>query len=123
MMRGDATGLEQMIGNLVSNAIRYTPRGGNVSLRLTKTNAALRLEVEDTGMGIPREDLGKIFDEFYRAANAREKVSDGSGLGLTIVKAVAEQHQGSVSVESTVGKGTRFTVDLPLAPAGGDEYA
>lgn len=123
MMRGDAMGLEQMIGNLVSNAIRYTPRGGKVSLRLKKTNAALRLEVEDTGMGIPQEDLGRIFDEFYRAANAREKVSDGSGLGLSIVKAVAEQHQGSVSVESTVGKGTRFTVDLPLAPAGGDEYA
>jgi len=98
----------------VSNAVRYTPRGGSVAVRLQRTDSALRLEVEDTGIGIPKDDLPRIFEEFFRSANARSHTSDGTGLGLSIVKAVAEQHGGSVSVESEQGKGTRFTVDLPL---------
>ena len=113
-VRGDATGLQQMVGNLVSNAIRYTPRQGWVFVRVTTASGTVRVEVEDTGIGIPEEEKERIFEEFYRAANAREHASDGTGLGLSIVKAVAEQHGGSVSVDSTVGKGTRFTVDLPL---------
>ena len=122
-IHGEPTGLQQMIGNLVSNAIRYTPRGGKVFVRLGKSSDRLRLEVQDTGIGIPEEDRDRIFDEFYRAANARQYASDGTGLGLSIVKAVVEQHGGSVSVESKVGQGTRFTVDLPLSRAGEGEDA
>lgn len=113
-VQGDVAGLRQLVGNLVSNAVRYTPRGGSVVVRLQRTDSALRLEVEDTGIGIPKDDLPRIFEEFFRSANARSHTSDGTGLGLSIVKAVAEQHAGSVSVESEQGKGTRFTVDLPL---------
>jgi signal transduction histidine kinase len=113
-VQGDVAGLRQLVGNLVSNAVHYTPRGGSVAVRLQRTDSALRLEVEDTGIGIPKDDLPRIFEEFFRSANARSHTSDGTGLGLSIVKAVAEQHGGSVSVESEQGKGTRFTVDLPL---------
>lgn len=113
-VQGDAAGLRQLVGNLLSNAVRYTPRGGRVAVHLQRTDAGLRLEVEDTGIGIPKDDLPRIFEEFFRSANARSHTCDGTGLGLSIVKAVAEQHGGKVSVESDPGKGTRFTVDLPL---------
>lgn len=113
-VEGDSAGLQQLVGNLVSNAIRYTPRGGRVTVRLRQTDGKLVLEVADSGIGIPAEDLHRVFDEFYRSANAREHTGDGTGLGLSIVKAVAEQHGGTVSVESTVGQGTRFTVELPV---------
>jgi signal transduction histidine kinase len=83
-------------------------------VRLKPAEAGLRLEVEDTGIGIPKDDLPRIFEEFYRAAHAREHASDGTGFGLAIVKAVAEQHGGSVAVDSEVGRGTRFTVTVPL---------
>jgi signal transduction histidine kinase len=113
-VQGDVAGLRQLVGNLLSNAVRYTPRGGAVTVRLRRAGAGLRLEVEDTGIGIPKDDLPRIFEEFFRSANARGHTSDGTGLGLSIVRAVAEQHGGKVSVESAPGKGTRFTVDLPL---------
>jgi len=113
-VEGDPAGLQQLVGNLVSNGIRYTPRGGRVTIRLLDTEGKLRIEVADTGIGIPAEDLHRVFDEFYRSANAREHTGDGTGLGLSIVKAVVEQHGGTVSVESTVGQGTTFTVELPV---------
>lgn len=122
-IEGDPAGLQQLLGNLVSNAIRYTPRGGRVTIRLRETDGRLRVEVADTGIGIPADDLHRIFDEFYRAANARAHTGDGTGLGLAIVKAVAEQHGGSVSVETTVGGGTCFTVELPVREAGKGQRA
>ena len=102
----------------MSNAVRYTPHGGSVAVRLQRTDSALRLEVEDTGIGIPKDDLPRIFEEFFRSANARGHTSDGTGLGLSIVKAVAEQRGGTVSAESEPGRGTRVTVDLPLKERG-----
>jgi signal transduction histidine kinase len=113
---GDAAGLQQLVGNLLGNALRYTPRGGEVRLRLERAGNLLRLVVEDTGIGIPRDDLPRVFEEFFRSANASERVADGTGLGLAIVKAVAEQHGGTVLVESELGRGTRFTLELPLTP-------
>jgi signal transduction histidine kinase len=113
-IEGDPVGLQQLVANLIGNAIRYTPRGGRVTVRLREIESMLHLEVEDTGIGIAKDDLPRIFEEFYRAANAREHASDGTGLGLAIVKAVAKQHGGSVAVESEPSRGTRFTVDLPL---------
>ncbi len=113
--RADPEGLRQLVGNLLENAIRYTPRGGRVAVRMRTDERALRLEVEDTGIGIAPDDLPYVFDEFYRAANAREHSSDGTGLGLAIIKAVAEQHGGSVSIESVLGRGTLVIVELSLA--------
>ena len=117
-IEGDAAGLQQLIGNLLSNAIRYTPRAGRVRVGLREAGGKLLIEVADTGIGIPAECLPRVFDEFYRAANARSHSGDGTGLGLSIVRAVAEQHGGAVSVESEVGGGTRFAVELPVMPAG-----
>jgi two-component system phosphate regulon sensor histidine kinase PhoR len=117
-MRGDREGLLQLVGNLVGNALHYTPRGGRVTVSLARAGERARLQVEDSGIGIPAADLPRIFDEFFRASNARERRTDGTGLGLAIVNAVAVQHGGSVQVESEVGRGTRFTVELPLAGAG-----
>ena len=116
-LQGDPAGLQQLLGNLVSNGIRYTPRGGTVEVRVRRTAHFLRLEVADTGMGIPEEDIPRLFEDFFRSPSARERVPEGTGLGLSIVKAVAEQHGGSVSVESGVGRGTRFIVELPLKAA------
>jgi signal transduction histidine kinase len=115
MTEADEAGLRQMVRNLLSNAIRYTPRGGKVSASLRVVDNALRWEVQDTGIGIPDEDLSRIFEEFFRSTNAREYTRAGTGLCLAIVKAVVEQHGGTVSVQSTLGQGTRFTVYIPLS--------
>ncbi len=113
---GDAAALRELAGNLVGNAIRYTPRGGNVEVRLERRGGAIELEVEDTGIGIPAADLGRVFEEFYRSSNARSHSSEGTGLGLAIVKAAAEQHGGRVEVRSAPGQGTCFVVTLPAEP-------
>ncbi|MEW6365842.1 MAG: HAMP domain-containing sensor histidine kinase [Acidobacteriota bacterium] len=117
----DKASLRQMVDNLLGNAVRYTPRGGRVTLRLDSSGGLLRLGVEDTGIGIPRDDLPRVFDDFFRSSNAREHTQAGTGLGLAIVKAVAEQHGGTVSVESELGQGTRFTVEWPLKRGSGRE--
>ncbi len=119
-VEGDASGLHQLLGNLVGNAVRYTPRGGTVTVALHGGGSRVRFEVADTGIGIPPEDLGRVFDEFYRSPNARAHTGDGTGLGLAIVKAVAEQHGGSVSVASEVGRGTTFSVELPTKAGAAD---
>jgi signal transduction histidine kinase len=114
-VQGDPAGLQQLLVNLLSNGIRYTQPGGTIEVRARHTAHFLRIEVEDTGMGIPEEDIPRLFEDFFRSPSARERVPEGTGLGLSIVKAVAEQHGGSVSVQSELGRGTRFTVDLPLS--------
>jgi signal transduction histidine kinase len=111
----DLAGLRQVVGNLVSNAIRYTPAGGRVEVILAPAADSLRLEVRDTGIGIPVGDLPHVFEEFYRAPNARAHSTVGTGLGLAIVGAVVRQHDGTVSVESEPGCGTRVTVTLPIS--------
>ena len=110
----DLAGLRQVIDNLVSNAIRYTPPGGRVEVTLARTADSLRLEVRDTGIGIPAADLPHVFEEFYRAPNARAHTTGGTGLGLAIVGAVVRQHGGTVNVESAPDEGTRVTVALPI---------
>ena len=113
-MLGDAEGLADLMGNLLGNAIRYTPAGGCVEFRMVRRGKSLVIEIADTGIGIPTEDLPQIYDEFFRSQAAREFVPDGSGLGMSIVKAVVEQHAGTIAVASTVGEGTRFTVEIPI---------
>lgn len=113
--RGDEGMLEQMLENLVSNAIKYTPEGGSVGLTLARgEGGTLVIEVRDTGIGIPREEQPRLFGEFFRASNAREQEEAGTGLGLAIVKRAVELHGGAIGLESEQGRGTVFTVRLPV---------
>jgi heavy metal sensor kinase len=113
---GDRTRLDQLAWNLVENALRYTQPGRRVELELTSRGDDAVLAVADTGVGIPAEHLGRIFERFYRVDKARSRREGGTGLGLAIVKCVAEAHGGSVRVSSTVGQGSRFVVTLPRLP-------
>jgi signal transduction histidine kinase/HAMP domain-containing protein len=114
---GDRDRLAQVLDNLLLNALKFTPPGGRVVVRLTSADAQARIEVADTGIGIAAEDLPHLFDRFYRARNAAQSVP-GLGLGLTIVRTIVEGHGGTVSVRSRVGEGTSFTVVLPVAGSG-----
>jgi two-component system phosphate regulon sensor histidine kinase PhoR len=112
---GDREALVQVVDNLLTNAIKYTPPGGTVTLR-TRTNGRMGvLEVLDTGIGIPAKDLDRIFERFYRVDKARSRALGGTGLGLAIVKHLVQRMDGKVSVQSEYGAGTRFTVEVPLA--------
>jgi two-component system phosphate regulon sensor histidine kinase PhoR len=113
---GDADRLRQVIFNLMNNAIKYTPEGGEVHVSLARDEDEAVITVADTGMGIPPEDLPHIFDRFYRVDKARTRPRGGFGLGLSIVKWIVEAHQGTVDVESHMGEGTTFSVRLPLLP-------
>jgi signal transduction histidine kinase len=112
---GDPNLMQQLLENLISNALKYTPRGGCVDVGLTSEAGRVRLEVRDTGIGISPEDQAHLFTEFFRAANARRLEEEGTGLGLPIVKQIAELHGGDVQVESELGKGTRMVVRLPVS--------
>lgn len=112
--QGDEELLRRMTVNLLHNAIQYTPSGGSVSVNLKRENGDGVLTISDTGIGISPESLDRIFDRFYRVAEARTRIDGGSGLGLSIVKLAAECHGGAVSVASRPGEGSTFTVRLPL---------
>ncbi|HEX7291368.1 MAG TPA: ATP-binding protein [Conexibacter sp.] len=115
---GDRDRLAQVLDNLLLNALKFTPPGGRVVVRLTGEDAQARIEVADSGVGIAPEDLPHLFDRFYRARNATGRPVPGLGLGLTIVRTIVEGHGGAVSVRSRVGEGTSFTVVLPVADSG-----
>jgi two-component system sensor histidine kinase BaeS len=104
-----------VLGNLVSNALRYTPAGGSICLGAEARAGQLLLSVADTGSGIAAEHLPNIFERFYRADASRQQQTGGSGLGLAIVRSMVEAHGGSIAVESELGKGTTFTISLPIA--------
>jgi signal transduction histidine kinase len=110
----DSDRMQQVLHNLLENAIRYTEAGGKVRVRLTSAPGEARIEVSDTGIGIPEANLTHVFERFFRSDRARRAHPGGSGLGLSIVRWIVEAHKGTVSVHSTVGKGTTFTVTLPL---------
>ena len=110
---GDRGGVEAIFVNLISNAIKYTPKGGNVNVTLNKAGKEIRFRVVDNGMGIPSEDIDRIFDKFYRIKTEETRSISGSGLGLSIVKGIVDAHNGSIRVESEAGKGTTFVVSLP----------
>ncbi|MCA9875061.1 MAG: hypothetical protein KC441_15435, partial [Anaerolineales bacterium] len=113
-VNGDPDRLKQLLFNLVENGIKYTPRGGRVTVGLAQTNGWAQITVSDNGIGIPAEDLPFIFDRFYRVDKARNRSQGGSGLGLAIAKWVAQAHGGDIEVESEVNAGTTFTVKLPV---------
>jgi len=105
--------MEEVLSNLITNAINYTPDGGKIHLTSTIENGYLCITVSDTGLGIPPEDLERIFSRFYRVKNEKTRFITGTGLGLPIVKSIVEAHQGSIDVESALDKGTTFRVYLP----------
>ncbi|HIK29836.1 MAG TPA: HAMP domain-containing histidine kinase [Oscillatoriales cyanobacterium M4454_W2019_049] len=111
---GDEAQLYRMVYNLVSNAIDYTPPGGEVAIALEKESPYAAIRVRDTGIGIAEEDRSRIFDRFYRVDAHRSRHQGGSGLGLPISRAIARLHNGKIEVESEVGRGSTFTVYLPL---------
>ncbi len=115
VVTGDQDSLYRMVGNLLENALRYTMDGGKVTVSLRSHGRTARLAVEDTGIGILPESLGHIFDRFYRVDKSRSRAAGGSGLGLSIVKAIVESHRGTVEVASEAGHGSKFTVVLPCS--------
>jgi two-component system heavy metal sensor histidine kinase CusS len=110
----DRTLLQRAVGNLVSNALAYTPPGGAVVLRTRADLSTIRIEVSDTGMGIPSEALPRVFDRFFRVDSSRSHGSGGTGLGLAIVKSIALLHGGNVEIASQPGRGTRVTLQMPV---------
>jgi len=113
-IRGDDLRLRQMFLNLISNAIKYTSENGRLDLVMTKENDFVVIDVKDSGLGISAEHLPHIFDRFYRVDKARNRMDGGTGLGLAIVKWIVEAHGGNIGITSEVGKGSTFSVCLPL---------
>lgn len=111
-MEGDSFRLRQVVLNLLINAINYTPAGGNVTLRMKDAGKRIRVSVKDTGIGIEKEELPRIFERFYRVDKARSRNSGGTGLGLAIVKHIVEAHQGKIKVKSSPGEGTEFILEF-----------
>jgi heavy metal sensor kinase len=113
---GEAAALRRALGNLVDNAVKYTPAGGKVELSLLTGDGQARIVVRDTGIGIDPGDAARIFDPFVRLDAARSRDAGGAGLGLALVRAIVDAHGGAVAVDSAPGAGSRFTIRLPLAP-------
>ena len=114
-IKGDQEMVEQMLENLVSNAIKYTPEGGRIGMTFWPgANETVRIVLSDSGIGIPKDEIPRLFTEFFRASNVKHVI--GTGLGLTIVKEIVDQHGGQIQVESEEGLGTTFIIHLPFAP-------
>ena len=114
-VEGDWHRLDQVIGNLVANATRYTPEGGQITLGAIREGDSILVAIQDSGEGIPEEDLPFVFDRFWKGDKSRSRSSGGSGLGLAIARQLVTAHGGAISVESQEGEGTTFTVRLPAA--------
>jgi signal transduction histidine kinase len=110
---GDRDQLERLMDNLVNNAVKYTLDGGRVTVSLHGEEGSVELVVEDTGIGIPQAAQDRLFEEFFRAENAKRLTEQGTGLGLSIVRRIVEDHRGKIAVESEEGRGTRITVVFP----------
>jgi len=110
---GNEFSINEMITNLLFNAVKYTPENKSVHLEAKSHDDSVQIEISDTGIGIPANELANIFEEFFRASNAKKREKDGTGLGLSIVKQIVERHGGEISAQSQEGQGTKFTVTLP----------
>jgi two-component system phosphate regulon sensor histidine kinase PhoR len=113
-VRADREGLREILDNLLDNAIKYTPEGGRVSIAWRSNGSMAQIAVRDTGIGIKPDDQERVFERFFRVDKARSRELGGTGLGLSIVKHLAQSMNGNVAVESEVGKGSTFTVELPV---------
>ena len=113
----DRTRILQVMSNLLENALVHTPDGGSVTISVERAgDDRVRLEVTDTGRGIPPDQLPHVFEQFYRVDPSRSRDTGGAGLGLTIVKRLVDAHGGRVGAESELGRGTRISVELPISP-------
>ena len=110
---GNQFSIDELITNLLFNAIKYTPENKTVHLEAQRDGDYVQINISDTGIGIPAEEVGHVFDEFFRATNAKKSGKEGTGLGLSIVKQIVERHGGNISVKSQEGQGTTFTIILP----------
>lgn len=120
---GDRERIEQVVANIIGNAIKYTPDGGEISVGLSKSGKkAYLVSVKDNGVGIPAEDIEHLFERFYRVDKSRSAQAGGTGLGLSIAKEIIDAHNGSISVESTEGEGTKVTIMLPADTRVGEEH-
>jgi two-component system, OmpR family, phosphate regulon sensor histidine kinase PhoR len=115
LIEGDYYRLKQVFINLLSNAINYTPSEGYVEIAIKEDDVKVHVQIKDTGIGIEKEEIPRIFERFYRVDKARSRNSGGTGLGLAIVKHIVEAHKGSISVQSVINKGTSFTISLEKA--------
>lgn len=110
---GNEFSINEMITNLLFNAVKYTPEGKTIHLEAKTCDGLMQIDISDTGIGIPADDLPNVFEEFFRAGNAKKREKDGTGLGLSIVKQIVERHGGTISARSQENKGSTFTVCLP----------
>jgi len=117
-LNADEELIKRMILNLLDNAVKYTPEGGEISLALEKHNGSAEIVVRDTGIGLSQTDQLRVFDRFYRVDKARSRALGGAGLGLSIVRSIVEAHGGNITIDSTPRHGSTFTVSLPLATKG-----
>jgi signal transduction histidine kinase len=113
-VQADGALLHQAVYNLVENAIKYTPDGGQVTVSAHSTADQLCFEISDSGIGIMEEDMPRLFEKFYRGSQREARAQHGTGLGLAIVRSIAERHGGKVWVESKAGKGSKFLLQIPL---------
>ncbi len=113
---GDRDRLEQLLYNIISNAIKYTPNGGKIEVFAEQNFNMVTIRVKDNGIGIPEKDLGRLFERFYRVDKARSREKGGTGLGLAISKSIVDAHGGTISIASEVNKGTEVTIKLPVFP-------
>jgi signal transduction histidine kinase len=113
-MLGDRSRLAQVLDNLISNALKFTPRSGRVSVRVSVAGNDAVVEIQDTGVGIPSDEQERLFERFFRSSTATEQAIPGTGLGLTIAKTIVERHEGTISIESVEGAGTTARVRLPV---------
>jgi signal transduction histidine kinase len=110
---GDRDRVTQVIDNLLSNALKFTPEGGEVTVDIARSNGNARLVVADTGVGMRPDEIGQLFERFYRTDAATAQAVQGSGLGLSICKAIVEAHGGAITADSRIGLGTTLTIELP----------
>jgi len=115
MITGDRARIEQVLMNIIINALKYTPDGGKIDIYGGRAGSDIWVRITDTGIGIPQEDLARVFDRFYRVDKARSRESGGTGLGLSIAKEIVTKHGGDITIESTPGIGTSVTVTLPVS--------
>jgi len=115
--------MSEVLGNLLSNAFKFTERGGTVELTVAARKDSVEMRVRDTGAGIPPENVPFIFEKFFQADNQASASAKGTGLGLAIAKSIVNAHGGSISVESTLGAGTTFTISLPVRASAGRHHA
>jgi two-component system phosphate regulon sensor histidine kinase PhoR len=113
-VQADASRLQQVLDNLISNAVKFSAAGGLVEVRATHDSSEWRIDIADAGIGIPPNEVDHLFDRFFRASNARRERVPGTGLGLPTAKAITELHGGRIEVASIMGSGSTFTVVLPI---------